>query len=68
MKIDTLALVVVALVAGLWFLAMLFGAVAAGPAGFLLLIPMLVVAYFVGTVISQRLRNTEDDYYDKVEK
>lgn len=68
MKIDTMALVVVAVVAGFWFLAMLLGAVAAGPAGFLLLIPLLVVAYFVGTVISQRLRNTEDDYYDKVEK
>lgn len=68
MKLDTLALVVVGIVVGLWLLGFLAGAIAAGPLGVLMLIPLVVVGYFVGTVISQRLNNKEDDYYDKVEK
>ena len=68
MKLDTLALVCVLVVAGGWLLMMLVGIIAAGPLGLIALIPLGVVGYFVGAVISQRLSNAEDDYYDKVEK
>lgn len=68
MKLDTLALVFVCLAAGLWLLLMVLGLLSAGPLGFLALIPLLVVGYFGGSVVSQRLNNKEDDYYDKVEK
>lgn len=68
MKIDTLAFILVGVAFVLWLIAMISGFLAAGPMGFLLLIPIAICGYFVGMVISQRLKNREDDYYDKIER
>lgn len=71
MKLDTIALIVVAVGAGLYFLAILAGAIAASTFGFgiPLLILLLVGAYLVVRVIGERRSNAEDDYYENnVEK
>lgn len=72
MKLDTIALWVIAAGAGLaalaYFIAILVGVVASGG----LLLPVLaifvaVVALFVA-VLRQRLANREDDHYDRIER
>lgn len=68
MKLDTTALIFAIVGAGLWVILMLTSVIMAGPAGFILLIPMLIGGYFIGMVVAQRLASREDDYYDKVEK
>lgn len=68
MKIDTLALIFTCIAFVLWLLAMIGGFMAAGPFGFLMLIPVAIGAYLLGMVITQRLKNREDDYYDKIER
>ncbi len=68
MKIDTLALVFTCIAFVVWLTAMIGGFLAAGAFGFLLLLPIAIGGYFLGMVISQRLKNREDDYYDKIER
>jgi len=65
MKLDTLALVIVCLGAGIWATLFLVTSIAMWPLGILLLIPLAVVGYFAYRVISDRLGNKEDDYYEK---
>jgi membrane protein implicated in regulation of membrane protease activity len=38
------------------------------PGGWLVLIPAALVAYVVWRVIAERLRNRDDDHYDRIEK
>lgn len=68
MKIETLALVFTCIAFILWLTAMIGGVLAVGTFGFLLLIPIAIGGYFLGMVINQRLKNREDDYYDKIER
>lgn len=68
MKIDTIALILACIGFALWLTAMIGGFLAVGPFGFIILIPIAIGGYFLGMVISQRLKNREDDYYDKIER
>lgn len=72
MKIDTVVLTLVAVIAGLvligYFVALLVGVISTGG----LLLPMLIgfvgiVSIFV-VVLRQRLANSEDDHYEKIER
>ena len=60
-----LVIVVVAAMATVWIGATVAASVAF-PAGGLLLIPAALVAYVVVRVIAERLRNRDDDHYDRM--
>lgn len=64
-----LILVIVVAAAGLtvWLAAMAFAAFEVPGAG-LAFIPALLVGYVVWRVIAERMRNAEDDHYDRIEK
>jgi membrane protein implicated in regulation of membrane protease activity len=64
-----LLLVIVVAAAGLtvWVAAMALAAFQVPGAG-LAFIPAALVAYVVWRVIADRLKNAEDDHYDKIEK
>lgn len=65
MKLDQIVLTIIVIFVVAWVGMALAGAFAAGPWGFLILIPLAVVGGIVITVIVQRVRNKEDDYYEK---
>ncbi|MDJ0628843.1 MAG: hypothetical protein QNJ44_11335 [Rhodobacter sp.] len=71
MPLDKLVLilVVVLIAAGItvWLAALAFAAFEVPGAG-LAFIPALLVAYIVWRVIAERLKNAEDDHYDRIEK
>lgn len=60
-----LVIVVVAAAATIWIAALLTASFAF-PGGFLLLIPASLVAYVIVRVIAERMRNREDDHYDRM--
>ncbi len=68
MPIDKFALILAIIVAVIWVGVMLVGLVASGPFGWFALIIIAPAAYVVGVVVSQRLNNREDDYYDTIER
>ncbi|MEL6921014.1 MAG: hypothetical protein AAFO77_08290 [Pseudomonadota bacterium] len=71
MKLDTIVLIVVAIGAGLYFLAMLIGAIVASSVGIgiPLVILLLLGLWIMVRIINDRRSNAEDDYYEKnVEK
>ena len=68
MRLQTFALVVVVIMAVGYLIAWFFGALSAGPFGWLLLIPMAIVLILVVGVIIGRVGNKEDDHYDNIEK
>ena len=65
MKLDTIALALVAIFAVLWLVTFVTGLLAAIPFGVIGLIPVAIVLALLIEVIRQRRANTEDDYYDK---
>ncbi len=65
MKLDTIALALVATLAGLWLILMITGVIVASPYSWIIAIPLLVGLYLLVRVIQQRLGNAEDDYYEK---
>jgi len=65
MRLDAIALVIVAIFALLWLSVAVAGIVAAVPFGVLGLIPLAIILGLLVAVIYQRLHNAEDDYYDK---
>ena len=68
MPIDKLALILTIIAVVIWAGVMLVGLVASGPVGWLGLLILAPVVYLIGTVISQRLNNREDDHYDTIER
>lgn len=68
MSVDKVALIFVIIATLVWGVGMAIGIVNAGAVGLIALIPVVAIAYLSGVVVSQRLSNREDDYYDKVEK
>ncbi len=68
MPIDKFALILTIIAVVIWGVVMLVGLVASGPVGWLGLIVITPIAYVIGVVISQRLNNREDDYYDTIER
>ena len=69
MKIDTLAAVLVAVLAACWFAMLIGGLVFAAPFGVVGILFVLAVLAVLGwiffRVVVERLRNAEDDYYEK---
>ena len=65
MKLDNIALGLVAAMAGLWLILMTTGIIIASPFSWIIAIPILVAVYLLVRVIQQRLGNAEDDYYEK---
>jgi len=65
LKLDQIALAIVALYAIMWIGLVVTGLLVAVPFGAIGLIPLAVVLGLIITVIVQRVRNKEDDYYDK---
>ncbi|PTQ68592.1 hypothetical protein [Celeribacter persicus] len=71
MALDKFVLIVVAVLATVgitfWLLTLLAATLQLA-FGWLLLIPAGIAGYVVWRVIEDRLRNAEDDHYDKIEK
>lgn len=65
MKLDTLILAFVCLAAVAWVLVIVAGMIAAWPFGIPGLLLVGIGGYIVYRVVSDRLRNAEDDYYEK---
>lgn len=65
MNLPKLALIGVVIAGALYVLLALIGIAIAGPAGIFGLIVLAFVATLFFGVLSQRLKNEEDDYYEK---
>ncbi|MEQ8444069.1 MAG: hypothetical protein RIM72_08385 [Alphaproteobacteria bacterium] len=69
MAVDKIALIFVIVAAlayaGIWLGGII---VVGGWLAIIILIPVCVVAYILGRVISQRLGNKEDDHYDRIDR
>jgi uncharacterized membrane protein (DUF485 family) len=65
MKLDQIVLIIVIVFVIAWVGTAVAGAFSAGPWGVLVLIPLAIVGGLVIAVIVQRMRNKEDDYYEK---
>lgn len=65
MRLDAIALIIVLIFALLWLGVAVTGIIAAVPFGIVGLIPLAIILGLLVAVIYQRLRNAEDDYYDK---
>ena len=72
MPLDKFVLMLVAVIAAagatVWVAMTIFATFAAPPSGWLALIPIALVAYIAWRVISDRIRNAEDDRYDRIER
>ncbi|MEJ2022280.1 MAG: hypothetical protein P8X43_09655 [Maritimibacter sp.] len=71
MPLDRLVLIIIALLAGIgvviWLGAVVVSALAP-PVGWLALLPAALLLYILWRVISERLSNSDDDHYDRIEK
>ncbi|MBV7379192.1 hypothetical protein [Maritimibacter dapengensis] len=71
MPLDKFVLILVAVIAAAGLTVWIGTLVAASlqmPAGWLVLIPAALIAYVVWRVIADRIGNSEDDHYDRIEK
>ena len=71
MPLDRFVLLIVIVVAAAGATIWLVGLIAAGlatPIGWFAAIPAALVAYVAWRVVSDRLKNAEDDHYDRIEK
>jgi len=70
MKLDTLVLIVVAVLCGAVALVWVAGILVLSftvPFGFLALIPAALVAYIAYRVLAERVGSAEEDHYDDME-
>ncbi len=72
MPIDRLALILVcvAVAAGItvWVATFVSAAIAYPVPGLIVVMPAAMLVWIVWRVVAQRLRNPEDDHYDRIEK
>lgn len=72
MPLDRLVLMLVIVVAAagatIWLGTLLAAATQMSGAGWLVILPVTMVAYILWRVISDRLGNKDDDHYDRIEK
>lgn len=71
MPLDKFVLILVAVIAAAGLTVWIGTLVAASlqmPAGWLVFIPAALIAYVVWRVIADRIGNSEDDHYDRIEK
>lgn len=59
------AYVLLGIVAVCWIIAVIFGMIAAYPFGLVGLIVIFAIGLLFSKILSERLDNKEDDYYDK---
>jgi membrane protein implicated in regulation of membrane protease activity len=71
MPLDKIVLIVLVVLVGIgmtvWVSALALSALAV-PFAWLALLPAALVGYILWRVISERLTNSEDDHYDRIEK
>jgi membrane protein implicated in regulation of membrane protease activity len=71
MPLDKFVLILVAVIAAagatIW-LGTLVVATVEVPLGWMAVIPTALVAYVVWRVIAERIRNSDDDHYDRMDK
>ncbi|GGD29216.1 hypothetical protein [Sinisalibacter lacisalsi] len=71
MPIDKFVLILVVVIAAagitVWIATMVAAAVQF-PLGWFVVIPVMLVAYVAWRVIAERLANTDDDHYDRMDK
>ncbi len=63
-----LVLVVIAAGVTVWLGVMAAGVFQIGPMGAFIFVPVLLIGYVIWRVIAQRIGNSEDDHYDRIEK
>ncbi len=71
MPLDKFVLILVAVIAAAGLTVWVGTLVAASvqmPVGWLMFIPLALIAYVVWRVIADRIGNREDDHYDGIEK
>ena len=72
MPLDKLVLILVCVFAAagatVWIASMAAAAFNIGSLGWAIFLPVALVGYVVWRVIGDRLKNTEDDHYDSIEK
>lgn len=71
MPLDRFVLILVIVIAAAGVTVWLGTMIAAStqiPAGWLSVIPVALIGYVVWRVISDRLNNSDDDHYDRIEK
>jgi hypothetical protein len=65
MKLDTLVLIILCAVGAVWLAIMVVGMISLWPVGLIGLALISVPGYIIYRVIADRMRNREDDYYEK---
>lgn len=72
MPLDKLVLILICVIAAagitVWLATLAMAAFQIGGAGWLVFIPAALVGYVVWRVIADRIGNSEDDHYDRIEK
>jgi membrane protein implicated in regulation of membrane protease activity len=72
MPLDRLVLLIVIVIAAsgatIWLGTLLVAATQMSNAGWLVIVPVTLVAYVLWRVIADRLENKDDDHYDRIEK
>lgn len=72
MPLDRFVLMIVIVIAAagatIWLGTLLATSMQMSGAGWIVILPVTLVAYVLWRVISDRLRNSEDDHYDRIEK
>jgi len=62
---EKIGYVLLAIVAAVWLIAMVAGMIAAFPLGIVGLIAIVGIGFLFAAVVQDRLRNKEDDHYQK---
>ncbi len=62
---EKIGYVLLLIVVVCWLVAMLFGMIAAFPAGIIGLVAILGIGFLFAKVVKDRLSNKEDDHYTK---
>jgi len=72
MPLDKFVLIIVVVITAagvtVWLATLAMAALQMGGASWLVFIPAALAGYVVWRVISERLKNSEDDHYDRIEK
>ena len=64
-EMETIGYVLLAIVAVVWIVAMIYGLVSAFPEGVIGLVAIVGIGLLLAKVIKERIANKEDDHYSK---
>ncbi len=68
MRLDSLALLVVVVLALAWIILLLVGSIAGGWFAILPLLALLLAGYFVWRVLRDRMSDPDEKKYDRIER